>query len=172
MGGWLAHLTPTVSIFANLAADALREPPGSVSPVPAMVRSDEEAAARAMGEPGDLTNPAQVAVLWYSGLLGDLAAARALTYAPAAWGDYRWAIDHVERRSLASKVIPAVDAPDRIAFMRFVPQVAQSSRVFQAFVTAATFITLLRLDDGSWRVWGLGPRMPPALEIIGERPVG
>jgi len=93
----------------------------------------------------------------WAGLLDDLDLARALTYDPRAWGDYQWAIDHLAGRSLASKVIRAVDAPDRIAFMRFVPEVASASRVFEAYLTAMTFLTLVRVEDGTWRVWGLGP---------------
>lgn len=164
--GWLPGLTSTVPMFGNLAADAVGEPPGPLSPVPALVASNEVVALAAFGEPGDLTNPAQVAFAWWSGLLGDLDLARALTYDPAAWGDYGWAVDHVTGRSLASKVIAAVDAPDRIAYLRFMPEVAQSSQVFQSHLTAMTFVTLVKLDDGTWRVWGLGPAILSAREIL------
>lgn len=164
--GWLSGLTSTVPMFANLAADAAGEPPGPLSPVPALVASDEVVALTAFGEPGDLTNPAQVAFAWWSGLLGDLDLARALTYDPAAWDDYGWAVDHVMGRSLASKVISAVDAPDRIAYLRFVPEVAQTSQVFQSHLRAMTFVTLVKLDDGTWRVWGLGPAILSAREIL------
>lgn len=50
-----------------------------------------------------------------------------LTFHPPAWGDYQWAITHLEGRSLASKV--AVDAPDEIAFMRFIPEVAATAHI-------------------------------------------
>lgn len=69
---FLASLTATVPMFANLAADALLDPPGPVSPVPALVMSDDEAGIAALGEPGDMTNPAQVAFGWWAGLLEDL----------------------------------------------------------------------------------------------------
>ena len=105
---------------------------------------------------------------WYYGLLNDLDLAKSLTYDPAAWGDYEWAREHLVGQSLASKVIHAVDDPDRIAFMRFVAEVAQSAQGFQAFVTPATFITLIRLDDGTYRVWGLGPALLSAETILGE----
>ena len=164
---FLVSLTATVPMFANLAADALVEPPGPVSTVPALVVSTDEAGIAALGEPGDLTNPAQVAFGWWAGLLDDLDLARALTYDPRAWGDYQWAIDHLAGRSLASKVIRAVDAPDRIAFMRFVPEVASASRVFEAYLTAMTFLTLVRVEDGTWRVWGRGPGIRCARDILG-----
>lgn len=163
---FLASLTATVPMFANLAAGALVDPPGPVSSVPALVMSEDEAGIAALGEPGDITNPAQVAFGWWAGLLDDLDLARELTYDPHAWGDYQWAIDHLADRSLASKVIRAVDAPDRIAFMRFVPEVSSASRVFEAYLTAMTFLTLVKVQDGTWRVWGLGPGILSARDIL------
>lgn len=168
MDGWLAGIATIVPMFANLAADAMRHPLAALSPIPALTVADDDAAAASFGELGDVTNPAQVAALWWAGLLGDLEIAKSLTYDPAAWDDYQWAIEHLEQRSLASKVIPAVDAPDRVAFMRFIPEVAQPSQAFQPFVAPMTFLTLIRLDDGTWRVWGLGPALLPAAEIIGR----
>ncbi len=168
LNDWLAGLAPVVPMFANLAADVCGEFPETVSSVPALVRADDHAAIASFGEPGDWTNPGQVVFGWYYGLLNDLDLARSLTYEPAAWGDYEWAREHLEGRSLASKVIHAVDDPDRIAFMRFVAEVAQSAQGFQAFVTPATFITLIRLDDGTYRVWGLGPALLSAETILGE----
>jgi len=163
---FLASLTATVPMFANLAADAFLDPPGPVSSVPALVMSEDEVGIAALGEPGDFTNPAQVAVGWWAGLLDDLDLARELTYDPHAWGDYQWAIHHLAGRSLASKVIRAVDAPDRIAFMRFVPEVSSASRVFQAYRTVMTFLTLVKMQDGTWRVWGLGPGILAAKDIL------
>lgn len=164
--GWLRALTSTVPIFANLAADSAREAPAPLSPIPALKASNETVAVAAFGEPGDWTNPAQVAFGWWSGLLGDLDLACALTYDPSAWGDYQWAVDHLAGRSLASKVVPAVDAPDRIAYLRFVPEVAQPSQAFAPFLTAMRFLTLLKLEDGTWRVWGLGPAVLAASEVL------
>lgn len=163
---FLASLTATVPMFANLAADALVDPPGPVSPVPALVMSDDEADIAALGAPGDMTNPAQVAFGWWAGLLDDLDLARDLTYDPRAWGDYQWAVEHLADRSLASKVLRAVDAPDRIAFMRFVPEVSSASRVFEAYLTAMTFLTLIKVEDGTWRVWGLCPSILAARDIL------
>jgi hypothetical protein len=74
--------------------------------------------------------------------------------------------EHLADRSLASKVLRAVDAPDRIAFMRFVPEVSSASRVFEAYLTAMTFLTLIKVEDGTWRVWGLGPGILAARDIL------
>lgn len=70
--------------------------------------------------------------------------------------------------SLASKVLPAVDAPGRVAFMRFIPEVETTAQVFSAYLTSATFLTLIRLSDGTWRVWGLGPGIPTAKDALGD----
>jgi hypothetical protein len=106
----------------------------------------------------------------HAGIFGEstraLDLARDLTYHPPAWGDYQWAISHLAGRSLASKVIYAVDAADQIAFMRFVPEVAAASQVFEAFLTPMTFLTLVRVGNGTWRVWGLGPAILSAREIL------
>ena len=49
--------------------------------------------------------------MWWAGILGDLDLARALTYDPAAWGDFQSTTDLLTHKALASKVILAVDAP-------------------------------------------------------------
>lgn len=169
MREFLASTTRTVPMFANLAADAAASPGGeATSPVPALVSADEDEALAALGETSDFTNPAQVAFAWCAGILEDLDLARALTFDPSAWGDYRWAVDMLAGKSLATKVIPAVDASRHVAFMRFVPEVAATAQVFAAYPTSATFLTLVRIEDGTWRVWGLGPGMPAASDILGE----
>ena len=117
--------------------------------MPALVRVNEKEAIAGLGQSGDLTNPAQVAFAWWTGLLHDLDMARDLTYHPPAWGDYQSAISHLAGRSLASKVIYAVDAVDQIAFMRFVPEVAAASQVFEVYRTPATFLTLIRVETGN-----------------------
>lgn len=164
---FLASLTATVPTFANLAADAVAHPPGSGSPVAALVVADEREALAAFGEPGDLTDPGQVAFLWWAGLLEHHELARNLTFDPAAWGDYEWARDMLASRSLASKVIPAIDAPGEIAFMRFLPEVATTSQAFADHLSTTTILVLVRLQDETWRVWGLGGSMPAGKDIRG-----
>jgi predicted nucleic acid-binding protein len=168
MREFLASLTSTVPMFANMAADVAVSPPTPTSPVPALVGADEGEAVAAFGEPGDFTNPAQVAFGWWAGICDDLDLARALSFDPSAWDDYQWAIDELSDKSLASKVIPAVDAPEHVAFMRFVPEVATTAQVFSTYNTSATIVALVRIDDGTWRVWGLGDGMPAARDILGE----
>lgn len=156
-------------MFANLASDAASDPNTAGNEMPALEQASEERARAAFGDREDWTNPAQVALVWGESLAaGDLRTTRGLTWHPPAFGNFKWALEELSGRSLASKVLTAVDAPDAIAFMRFVPEVADSSRVFSAYVTSMTFLTLIKLDDGTWRVWGLGPRMPAARDILAD----
>jgi len=99
--------------------------------------------------------------------MDDVNLARSLSYHPPAWKDYEWAIDLLADRSLASKVLRAVDAPERIAFMRFVPEVAATSQAFESYQTTVVFLTLVQVEDGTWRVWGLGPAVYSANDIFG-----
>ena len=169
---FLSSLTATVPIFANLAADQIRSraesPDEPSSPITALVSADQDEALAAFGEVGDLTDPAQVALQWWTALESEPDVARELTFAPHAWGDYQWAVNMLADKSLASRVIRAVDEPDRIAFMRFIPEVAATAQAFAAYATTVTFLTLVRLDDGTWRVWGLGPALLAARDIVDD----
>lgn len=169
---FLASLPATVPIFANLAADQIRSrdesPDEPSSPITALVSADQDEAVAAFGEAGDLTDPAQVALQWWTVLDEEPDVARGLTFVPRAWGDYQWAIDMLADKSLASRVIRAVDEPDRIAFMRFIPEVAATAQAFAAYATTVTFLILVRLDDRTWRVWGLGPALLAAKDIVGD----
>lgn len=166
---FLASLTATVPTFANLAADIAASPDTSASPLPVLVSADEDKAVAAFGHPGDLTNPAQVVFLWWAGIVhNSLDQARALTFDPSAWGDYQRAGGELVGKSLASRVIPAVDAPHRVAFMRFVAGVATTAQAFSSYVTPATFVTLIKLADDTWRVWGLGASTPAARDVLGH----
>ena len=73
-------------------------------------------------------------------------------------------------RSIASRVYYAVDDPTgEVAYVRFVPKVAQSSQVFESFlVRGVCFMTLKKRPDGSWCVWGLGHRMVGARAVRGS----
>ncbi|WP_203567217.1 PIN domain-containing protein [Aestuariimicrobium ganziense] len=163
---YFAGLAATVPTFATLANDAASLGDEDESPVPALVAADEDDALAAYGVPGDITNPAQVTLLWWLALLERDPAVHHLTYDPSAWGDYEWAREHLEGRAPASRVIPLVDAPEQVAVMRFVPEPSAVAQAFAAFRTSVTFLTLVRVPDGTWRVWGLGPGILSAREIL------
>ena len=165
---FLVSLTPTVPMFANMVADVAANPRESRSPLPALVGADETEAFATFGDLGDFTNPAQVALAWWAGILQNLDKARELTFDPSAWGDFKWAIDLLAGKSLASKAIPSVDAPLHLVFMRFFPEVAATSQVFATYNAPGTIVVLVRIEDGTWRVWGLGSGMPAARDVLGE----
>jgi hypothetical protein len=69
--------------------------------------------------------------------------------------------------SIASKVYYAVDRPTEIAVVRFVPEVVGTAQTFASFnIRGMLFLTLCRYPDGSWRAWGLGPRMVSARTVL------
>ena len=62
----------------------------------------------------------------------------------------------------------AVDDPERVAFVRFVPEVEQPVQAFADFIVRGgiAFITLCRCHDRTWRVWGLGNVMVSARSMV------
>ena len=119
----------------------------------------------------DPTEPLHVALAWWWALMSrDVPDSRRLlerlTHSPPAFGGYQWAADMLESASIASRVLFAVDGPDAVAFVRFLPEVGETARAFASFFTpAAAFMTLVKYPDGTWRVWGLGNRMVSAREV-------
>lgn len=111
-----------------------------------------------------MTNPLHVALTWWTALIHRdqyRTELHNLTWSPSAFKGYAWADELLAGRSIASRVYYALDDPTgEVAFVRFVPEVAQSSQVFEPFVVrGARFMTLKKRPDGSWSVWGLGTRM-------------
>ena len=109
----------------------------------------------------DFTDPRHVAILWFTALNdSDLSVAlRTLTVDPAAFGDYQWAIEMLDGLGLGSIVHRAVDCED-VAFARFLPVGERNLQSFApSWAEHVVFMTLVRLEDDTWRVWGLGPAM-------------
>ncbi len=166
----LGRLAATVPTFANLANQTMHDE-GPFSDFPAYVAVDPtDSPLGSLADNPDLTDPLHVAILWWSALLNldqESQQLRALTYAPEAWGDFRSAANLLSGKSLASKVYYAVDCPDSVAIVRFVPEVAATAQTFASFtVRGMVFLTLCRQDDGTWRAWGLGPRLLPTRDIV------
>ena len=167
----VAALVPT---FANLLHQAMLDDVPVTSDVPAYVTVPvEESPLQGYADAPDLTNPLHVAFAWWTALLDRdryLAALRSLTWSPAAFGGYAWAEELLAGRSIASRVYYAVDDPTgEVAYVRFVPEVAQSSQVFKSFlVRGVCFMTLKKRPDGSWCVWGLGHRMVGTRAVRGS----
>lgn len=167
----LAGVASVVPTFANTLHQAMLDGVAVTSEVPAYLAvPHEQTPLQEYANAFDLTDPLHVALAWWTALgegSRDLAVLHALTWSPAAFGDYVWAEELLAGRSIASRVYHAVDDPaGDVAFVRFVPEIAQSSQVFEPFlIRGARFLTMKRRQDGTWCVWGLGDRM------IGARPV-
>ncbi|WP_256842786.1 PIN domain-containing protein [Ornithinimicrobium cryptoxanthini] len=166
----LAQLASYAPTFANNVHQRILGGVGPVSDVPALVAAELEWSPmhQALTDP-DPQDPLSVAANWWKALLDRdhlLDILDLLTFHPPAWHGYQWAADLLDDKSIATKVYYAVDAPDDLAFVRFVPEVAQSSRVFADYTVAdGAYLTMVRLPDNSWRVWGLGPRMTSAKAV-------
>lgn len=111
MSQYLAALTTAVPTFATLAYDALDIESGNEAPVPALLPATEDESLAAYGIPGDLSNPAHVALLWWTALLNHAEEVRLLSLHPTAWGDYEQARSVLDGKALASRVLRVVDAP-------------------------------------------------------------
>lgn len=166
----LAQLATHAPTFANNVHQRILEGVGPLADVPALVVAEIEESPlyQALTDP-DLDEPLHVATAWWFALLHKDQYTDVLSFLtchPPAWRGYQWAADLLDDKSIATKVYYAVDAPDDLAFVRFVPEVAQSSQVFAAYAVAdGAYMTLVRLADNTWRVWGLGPAMVSAKEV-------
>lgn len=171
---FLGQLTYAAPTFANLAAGIATEPdPAFRSPVPALTGASMAEARKHYGPENDPTHPAQIALAFMDLITdGELQKVRTLTFDPDAFGDYRWTQDLLADRGLANKVLYAVDAPEDLAFMRFVPAVATDTGAAQAFATFLTsmiYMTLVRMPDKTWRVWGIGGAMVSASRVFDRK---
>lgn len=142
-------------------------------PLPMEIASADEAFAAFFpdGEPEPDT-PLGAAFLWWKGLLDQeqyaVALAR-LTWAPEAW-DYRQTAAHLDGWSMMQRVYACDDAPDQIAYVRFM---RDSGHVMRAFADAPLdemyVLTVVLCEDGWWRVWGYSKDyFPPADQVFGR----
>ena len=159
----LAGVASVVPTFANTLHQAMLDGVAVTSEMPAYLAvPHEQTPLQEYAGAFDLTDPLHAALTWWTALGArsrDLAVLHALTWSPAAFGDYVWAEELLAGRSIASRVYYAVDdSASDVAFIRFVPEVSQSAQVFESFFTrGARFLTLKRRQTGR-NVVCLGPR--------------
>lgn len=170
-GELLAQLAGQAPTFANNVHQRILDgEEARVSDIPALVVASVESSPlhHALTDP-DSEDPFDVAANWWKALLNkdelpDVL--EFLTFHPPAWDGYDRAWALLDGKSIATKVYYAVDAPEDLAFVRFVPEVAQSSQVFAAYaVSDCAYLTLVRLPNATWRVWGLGGAMVSAKDV-------
>lgn len=168
----LAGVAVVAPTFANTMHQTVLDGAEVTSDAPAYVAAPvEESPLQGFANAPDMTNPLHVAFAWWTCLMDRdewLEALHNLTWSPLAFKDYAWADELLEGHSIASRVYYAVDDPTGdVAFVRFVPEVAQSSQVFESFhVRGARFMALRKRPDGARCVWGLGTRMVGAREVL------
>lgn len=166
----LAGITDIAPTFANTMHQVFLAGAGPSSDIPALVAvADDESQLAEWSRNFDATRPLHVALTWLTALEDRdqyTNALHTLTHDPRAFGDYEWCETLLDDLAIVSGVYYAVDDPDRVAFVRFVPGISQTSQVFAAFTTrSGAFMTMCKYADGTWRVWGLGKQM------IGSRSV-
>jgi predicted nucleic acid-binding protein len=92
----------------------------------------------------------------------------ALCLKPADWKDHQELASMLDEFGIASRVDPAIEAPDRMAFMRLIAGLDSPVQVFVGGTLAMTsmlVITLVRHEE-LWRVFSLGQDFPPAGRVL------
>lgn len=144
-------------------------------PLPLEIVSDEDVYSAFF--PSGAPNPAEPigsVFLWWSALLNeDFRTVSKLCAQPEDWGDFRDVARGLEGWSLAQYIEPCSEAPDEIAYAKFIPDPGHAVKAFSpAAIPDAQIATLVYFPDGFWRVWGLSRNYFPSVDRIkfGIRP--
>ena len=169
--GLMRRLRPTVPHFAQYVGMQLArgEPIGDTA---MLVQSTPEEAFVSFAPGGnlDVRNPASVGWMWYASLLNlpeDQDIFDYLCLNPADWKNPATLAERLEGYALASEVDPAIEAPDRMAFMRLITTPGTVSQVFQPGVVRGPMAVLTLVQhDGDWKVFSIGPEFIPANRVF------
>lgn len=167
----LTALGRTVPGFAAQAIRLLYPPTG---PLPLEAVADEAALEAFFpgGAEPDRATPVGAAYLWWSALLrldepGMAEALRTLSAVADDWGDYRQIADDLSGWSLAQRPLTCPEAPNTIAYVKFLPDTGHSMRAFaDAPLYDVMFLTMVRCEDGFWRAWRLSRNWVPPIGLI------
>lgn len=162
-------LAVTAPAFAAAAAAAAVAAFGPDTPLPFEIVAPGVAATAFFpdGDPSPAT-PRGAAYLWWTALLhrdeaGQAEILRYLSYRPADWGDYSGAARSLEGWAMMQFVEPCADAPEDIAYAKFMPDPGHSVRSFgDAPLPDVQILTVVRVPNGWWRVWGLSNNYRPS----------
>lgn len=164
-------LQPTVPTFANQVAAAERARFDPAAPLPLEIVSDEAVMGAFFPDGGpEPTTPLGAAFLWWKAMLdrdkyGN--ALRRLSCDPAGWGDYRTTFEALDGWSMMQNVHYCEEAPDEIAYVKFMLDTGFPMRAFAgAALPEAQILTLVLCPDGWWRVWGLSRNYVPSARRI------
>lgn len=164
-------LKVTVPAFADeaAAAEAARFDPESPLPLEIVPGDDAMRAFFPDGEPTPEA-PLGAAFLWWKALL-DIdryeAALENLSANPDDWGDYRAIFAMLNGWAMMQYVDYCADAPDLIAYVKFMPDPGHAMRAFgPAPLPHVKVLTLVQCRDGLWRAWGLSENHYPTAERV------
>ncbi|MEU3472781.1 PIN domain-containing protein [Rhodococcus sp. NPDC006774] len=167
-----SSLAKTVPMFAAEAARAEAAHIDPDAPLPLEIVSGEDAMLAFFpdGNPTPAT-PLGAAFLWWQALLNIddyMAVLESLSSNPQDWGDYRAIADTLQGWSIMQYVETCTDAPDSIAYIKFMPDSGHPMRAFGAVpLTRVQVLTVEKCPDGYWRVWGLSENyFPSAARVL------
>lgn len=143
-------------------------------PLPIEARATEDVHEALFDDAGpDLATPLGAAYLWWTALL-DIENCRTalenLTYEPSAWGDYVWARDSLDGWSMAQHTHPHPEAPDYVAMVKLVPNIAASGQAFEDIPLSDVQFLILVHTGNIWLVWGLSTQRVPSLAEMTTNP--
>lgn len=130
----------------EISTDPAGDPIGSAtSPLPLEIVSDEDVhnAFFPDGEEPAPRTPIGAAFLWFAALLNlsegnmYLRAVQNLSYNPADWNDYKAVAAQLAGWALMQNVHYCDDAPDKIAYVKLMPDTGWSMRAFDVNVSSA-----------------------------------
>lgn len=168
-------LAVTVPAFAAAAATAAAAAYGEDTPLPLEIVDPDVATAAFFpdGPPTPMT-PRGAAFLWWSALLhrdepGNDEVLQHLSYRPGDWGDFTIIAARLEGWAMMQYVDPSADAPNDIAYAKFIPDPGHSVRGFaDAPLPEVQVLTVVRQPNGLWQAWGLSHNYyPPAARVLG-----
>ena len=121
----------------------------------------------------DVTSPGFVGFSWlYAAqhLPDERDLFEALCLDPSDWKDHEVLSADLDTYGIASRVDPAIEAPDRIAFMRLVDGLSGPVRVWVGGTLPGTSMLVLTLvrHDSRWWVFCLGPDFIPAGRVFDD----
>lgn len=122
------------------------------------------------GNPTPAT-PLGAAFLWWQALLNlddYTSVLESLSSNPQDWGDYRAVVDTLQGWSIMQYVETCKDAPDSIAYIKYMPDSGHPMRAFGTVpLDRVLVLTVEKCPDGFWRVWGLSENyFPSAARVL------
>jgi len=94
-------------------------------------------------------------------------ALESLSYNPDDWGDYASVAAELDGWSMMQNVHYSPNAPEKIAYVKFMPGDEWSMRAFgEAPLESAQILTIVNCPDGWWRVWGVSKNYFPSANRV------